>query len=254
MTRDTLFLRVVIADDHPIVLSGLKALLGLRPGTEIVGSAGDGATALETILTAEPDLAILDINMPALSGVDVLERVEGEGLSTRVILLTASASDAHIERAVSYGAWGIMLKDSAADDLLVCIDKVIAGERWLPPDLIGPAIARETQRRSEKRNLEDALTAREQELVHLVAEGLSNKHIARRLNISEGTVKIHLHNIYQKLGVSNRTALTTLAHRNHGEPHQSNHPASPNSEGASTQNRIQAPDEHVTSSEGRREP
>jgi two-component system nitrate/nitrite response regulator NarL len=175
--------------------------------------ASDGTTALETIRSVEPDMAILDINMPGLTGVDVLESLEEEGLGTRVILLTASASDAHIERAVRCGAWGIMLKDTAAEDLLTCIDMVISGERWLPADLVGPAIAREAQRRSEKDSLKHALTAREQQLVGLVAEGLANKQIARRINISEGTVKIHLHNIYQKLGVSNRTALTTLAHR-----------------------------------------
>jgi DNA-binding NarL/FixJ family response regulator len=206
-------LRVVLADDHPIVLSGLKTLLGLRPGTEIVAQANNGASALDSIRTTEPDLAVLDINMPEMTGVDVLEAIEGDGLATRVILLTASASDAHIERAVNFGAWGIMLKDTAAEDLLDCIEKVIGGERWLPADLIGPAVARATQRRSDKTLLENTLTAREQELVSLVAEGLANKQIARRVNISEGTVKIHLHNVYQKLGVSNRTALTTLAHR-----------------------------------------
>lgn len=212
MKPDTSALRVVIADDHPIVLNGLKSLLSLRPGIEIVGLANNGASALQTIQSAEPDLAILDINMPELSGVDVLENVEKEGLSTRVVLLTASASDAHIERAVRFGAWGIMLKDTAADDLLECIEKVISGERWLPPDLIGPAIARETKRRVEKEAVENSLTAREQELVRFVADGLSNKEIARRANISEGTVKIHLHNIYQKLNVSNRTSLATLSH------------------------------------------
>jgi DNA-binding NarL/FixJ family response regulator len=178
-----------------------------------VAQASNGASALESIRTTAPDLAVLDINMPEMTGVDVLEAIEGDGLATRVILLTASASDAHIERAVNFGAWGIILKDTAAEDLLDCIEKVIGGERWLPDDLIGPAVARATQRRSDKTLLENTLTTREQELVRLVAEGLANKQIARRVNISEGTVKIHLHNVYQKLGVSNRTALTTLAHR-----------------------------------------
>jgi len=213
MNQDRSRLRIVLADDHPIVLNGLKMLLGLRKDTEIVAMEDNGASALQTIRAVEPDLAILDINMPQLSGVEVLENIEGDGLATRVILLTASASDAHIERAVKYGAWGIMLKDTAADELLECIETVVGGERWLPADVIGPAIARETQRRNDKTSLQSALTVREMELVRLVSEGLANKQIARIINISEGTVKIHLHNIYQKLGVSNRTALTTLAHR-----------------------------------------
>ena len=104
MNHDGSSLRLVLADDHPIVLSGLTALLSLRSNIEIVGTADNGASALRLIRTAEPSLAILDINMPELSGVDVLEHNEREGLSTRVILLTASASDAHIERAVGYGA------------------------------------------------------------------------------------------------------------------------------------------------------
>jgi two-component system nitrate/nitrite response regulator NarL len=209
--------RVVIADDHPIVLSGLRALLGSRPELEIVGTANDGTRALHLICSAEPDLALLDINMPGLTGVDILQKIEGEGLSTRVILLTASASDSHIERAVQCGAWGILLKDTAADDLLAAIDQVLVGERWLPQELVGPAIHREVQRRSQKQSLKILLTSRELELVQLVAEGLANKQIARRLSISEGTVKIHLHNIYQKLGVSNRTALATLAHKSADE-------------------------------------
>jgi DNA-binding NarL/FixJ family response regulator len=220
-------LRIVLADDHPIVLGGLRALLSSRPTIEIVGTATDGARALQLICSAEPDLALLDINMPTLTGVDILQKIEGEGLSTRVILLTASASDAHIERAVNCGAWGIMLKDTAADDLLAAIEGVVAGERWLPEDLVGPAILREIQRRNQKQSLDALLTPREQELVRLVAEGLANKQIARRIRISEGTVKIHLHNIYQKVGVSNRTALATLAHRSADSASLDDHSSTP---------------------------
>jgi DNA-binding NarL/FixJ family response regulator len=216
MNQDARNLRLVLADDHPVVLSGLKALLNLRSQTEIVAIANNGASALALIRSHEPDLAVLDINMPMMTGVDVLENIESDGLATRVILLTASASDAYIERAVRAGVWGLMLKDTAADELLECMDKVLGGERWLPPDLIGPALEREARRRIDKSALNALLTAREQELVHLVAEGLANKLIARRVNISEGTVKIHLHNVYQKLGVSNRTALATLVHKSLG--------------------------------------
>src|SRR3712207_4105183 len=118
MKQDKARVRILIAGDHPIFFSGPKMLLCLRKDTKILAMEANGASALQTIRSVEPDLAILNINMPQLSGVEVLENIEGDGLATRVILLTASASDAYIERAVKYGAWGIMLKDTAADELL----------------------------------------------------------------------------------------------------------------------------------------
>jgi DNA-binding NarL/FixJ family response regulator len=202
--------RVVLADDHPIILSGLNGLLRERRNLEIVASVTNGHDALTCVRELEPELAVLDINMPELSGLDVLESIEAEGLSTRVIILTASATDAHITTAVSRGAWGIVLKDHAADTLLQCVDKISAGERWLPTELVDPALSREAERAKHSASF-DTLTEREQEIASLIAEGLSNKHIARKAQISEGTVKIHLHNIYQKLGIANRTTLATLA-------------------------------------------
>ena len=202
-------MRVLLADDHPIVLSGLEALLGRRSGLQLVGLARNGADALNDVQRLQPDIAVLDINMPKLTGLQVLDLIEAEGLSTRVILLTASATDAQIMGAVSKGVWGIMLKDNAAETLIECIEKVSSGERWLPPELVGPAFERQDSRPNSSSAFE-SLTRREQEIAMLVADGLSNKHIARRFNISEGTVKIHLHNAYRKLGVSNRTSLAML--------------------------------------------
>jgi two-component system, NarL family, nitrate/nitrite response regulator NarL len=203
-------LRVVLADDHQVVLSGLKALLGLRPGTEVVAAVRNGAEAWTALQQLEPDIAVLDINMPELTGVEVLEKVEAEGLSTRVILLAASPSDAQITTAVGRGAWGIMLKDdSASDTLLQCLEGVLAGERWLPSELVDRAFVREAERQQNWESFEK-LTQREREVALLVAQGLSNKHIARQTQLSLGTVKIHLHNSYHKLGVSNRTGLATL--------------------------------------------
>ena len=210
-------LRLFLADDHPIVLGGLEKLLALRPNYTIVGTATDGRTAWELIQQLEPDVALLDINMPELCGLEVLEHVEGHGLATRVILLTASAADSQLKRAVYQGAWGIMLKDFAADVLLECIDTVAGGTRWLPEDLLGPALEREEARQRSAGTISRLLTGREQEVAQLVAAGLSNKEIARRLSLSEGTVKIHLHNIYGKLEVSNRTNLATLVHRSFDE-------------------------------------
>jgi two-component system, NarL family, nitrate/nitrite response regulator NarL len=204
---------VLIADDHPIVLGGLTGLLGSKDRFDVVATCSDGSEALEKLRALEPDLGVLDISMPGLTGIEVLAITEAEGLRTRVVFLTASATDEQITQAVARGAWGIMLKDAAADMLVDCLGKVVTGERWLPPELVSPALEREAERRSHLDRLDGLLTSREREIAILVAEGLSNKQIARRVRISEGTVKIHLHNAYQKLGVVNRTSLATLAQR-----------------------------------------
>src|SRR3954452_2620995 len=203
-------MRVVLADDHPIVLSGLRALLLAEAGVEIVAAALDGATALEMIRAHEPEIAVLDIYMPRLTGLEVLEALEADGLATRVILLTGSATDEQIATAVERGAWGLLLKENALDTLRACLKTVAAGRRWLPEELVAPAVRRAAERRETVGQLERVLTAREYEIAGLVAQGLSNKHIARALGISEGTVKIHLHNMYEKLGGVNRTSLAVL--------------------------------------------
>jgi two-component system, NarL family, nitrate/nitrite response regulator NarL len=203
-------LRVVLADDHPIVLGGLRAFLQVEPGVEIVATASDGATALEAIRTHEPHIAVVDITMPRLSGLEVLEALEADGLATRVVLLTGSATDEQIATAVEWGAWGLLLKEHALETLTECLKTVAAGRRWLPEELVAPAVRRAAERRATVGQLERALTAREYEIAGLIAQGLSNKHIARALAISEGTVKIHLHNMYEKLGGVNRTSLAVL--------------------------------------------
>jgi RNA polymerase sigma factor (sigma-70 family) len=204
-------LRVILADDHPVFLSGLRALLQTDPMFEVVDSCPDGKAALQAILVSKPDLAVLDVSMPGCTGVEVLAELGSRSLSTRVILLTASAGDHEIVEAVARGAYGLMLKDAAADTLLECMRSVSVGRRWLPSDLVEAAVEREEGKRAKVSQLDNALTAREREIVTLVAEGQSNKEIARQLGLTDGTVKIHLHNIYRKLEVSNRTSLTALA-------------------------------------------
>jgi len=213
MTDDASALRILLADDHPVVLSGLQALLSRIPGLEVINSQSDGTGALKAIRRLEPDVAVLDISMPGLTGIEVLEAAEKEGSRTRIVFLTASATDENITEAVRGGAWAIMLKDSAPEDLARCIKAVAAGERWLAPELVAPALRREAERREDVAKIDSLVTPREREIATLVAAGLSNKEIARRLDISEGTVKIHLHNVYNKVGVANRTSLATLAHR-----------------------------------------
>lgn len=207
MTSD--LVTVVLADDHPVVLSGLKSLIQHDPMFHVLLACPDGASALEAIRQTNADIAVLDMSMPRLTGLEVLQTLEAEMRTTRIVFLTASASDEQIVEAVSLGVHGMMLKDAAADALLDCLRIVAAGGRWLASDLVAPAIEREEGRRVEIEKV-GALTTRERELVLLVAEGRSNKDIARKIGVTEGTVKIHLHNIYQKLGVANRTAMTTL--------------------------------------------
>lgn len=208
--------RIIVADDHLIVLAGLTSLLQSDKRYSVVATASNGAEALAKILEARPGIAVLDINMPELTGVEVLEKLADRVPETKIVLLTASVQDAQIASAVRAGVCGLLLKQSAADELLLCLDEVWSGSKWLPPELVEPALARVTAREGEVAILDAALTAREREIVDLVAKGLPNKVISRQTGISEGTVKIHLHNIYGKLGVSNRTELATMASRTEG--------------------------------------
>lgn len=205
--------RILVADDHPVFLFGLTNLVDSVPGMRVVASCKDGNEAAVKMRELRPDVAVLDMSMPGATGLEVLRELQGENLPTKVVVLTATATDQELTRTVSSGAWGVLLKDSAADELAECLRCVVEGRRWLPAELIEPATRREALRVYEKEKHSGVLTAREREIARLVAAGMSNKEISRYIDISDGTVKIHLHNIYQKLGVKNRTSLATLAQR-----------------------------------------
>ncbi|WP_309089106.1 response regulator transcription factor [Phenylobacterium sp.] len=206
---------IIVADDHPVVLNGVRSLVASASDFEVVAAHSDGAAALEAIRALSPDLALLDVSMPKKTGTEVLSAVAEEGLATRIVLLTASATDEQIRAAVALGVWGLLMKDAAADMLLDCLRVVASGRRWLFGAEVLAALEREAARAQSAGRL-SVLTPRERQLVELVAEGLPNKLIARELGLTEGTVKIHLHNVYQKLGVNNRTTLAALAFR-HGD-------------------------------------
>jgi two-component system nitrate/nitrite response regulator NarL len=146
-----------------------------------------------------------------------LANMSAERSVTKSVFLTATATDKQLLTAVSRGAKGIVLKETALDELVQCILVVAGGREWLPPSLIDAAVKREAARQSVSTHLAQSLTCRERQIVVLVAEGLSNKEMCRRLGLSEGTVKIHLHNIYEKVGVNNRTALAAMAVAGHEE-------------------------------------
>jgi len=167
--------------------------------------------AVEAIQTLKPDLALLDMNMPSLHGLQVLKAVVAENLATRIVFLAASPSDKEIVVAVAGGAYGIILKESAPDSLISCLHAVAAGQKWLPADLVDGALARTRERHAQVAGIEALLTRREIEVMLKVADGLSNKEVASQLNLSEGTVKVYLNSIYHKVGIRNRTSLANIA-------------------------------------------
>lgn len=207
MKASTAPVTVLVADDHPLVLRGLIDLIASDQELVLLGSCAEGEAALRRIHSLKPDIAVLDINMPVMSGLDVLKKARAALLPTRVVLLTAGISDSDIFDAIECGAEGLVLKSEAAETLLVCLHEVGNGRRWLPSDIVSAAVERETIRRERGRLLLKSLTDREREIVKLATHDRSNKEVARELSIAEGTVKIHLNNIYNKLSVSNRASL-----------------------------------------------
>ena len=211
---------IVLADDHPVVLQGMASILRSQPDINVVALCEDGIAAAKAIRLFVPDIAVLDISMPGLNGLDVLSRITSDGLATKVIFLSATATDGQILTAITRGAKGIMLKDIAPESLANCVRQVAKGRQWFPADVVDAAMEREMGRRVQSKQLVQTLTPRERQVVVSLCEGNSNKMIARQLNLTEGTVKVHLSNIYNKLGVANRTALTalTIVHRDQLDP------------------------------------
>jgi two-component system, NarL family, nitrate/nitrite response regulator NarL len=206
-------IKVVIADDHPLVLKGLEALLSAEPEFQVLASCVDGLEALSAIRQHHPDVAILDIKMPGLSGLDVLNEVEKSGLSTKIIFLTATVNDQHVLTAITRRAHGFLLKENASDALLDCLRTVAEGSRWIPVEVMQAALARDEDYLTELKVILKGLSTRENQVADLIAAGYSNKEIAQHLNVTEGTVKLHLHNIFKKTGAKNRTTLAALTLR-----------------------------------------
>jgi two-component system nitrate/nitrite response regulator NarL len=208
---------IVLADDHPVVLHGMASILRAQSDINVVALCGDGIAAAKAIRLFVPDIAVLDISMPGLNG---LSSITSDGLATKVIFLSATATDGQILTAITRGAKGIMLKDIAPESLADCVRQVAKGRQWFPADVVDAAMEREMGRRVQSKQLVQTLTPRERQVVVSLCKGNSNKMIARQLNLTEGTVKVHLSNIYNKLGVANRTALTalTIVHRDQLDP------------------------------------
>ena len=202
---------LVLADDHPIVLSGLENLLRLETDFKVVAQCQTGEETLQAVRKNRPDILILDIRMPGKNGLDVLRQIRKEGLRTRVIFLTAALDEDQALEAIRLGICGVVLKEMAPKLLIQCIRKVHAGGQWLERSSFGHALENVIRREAVGREIGRTLTPREIEIVRLLAGGLRNKEIGKRLFISEGTVKIHLHHIFDKLKLNSRVALTLYA-------------------------------------------
>ena len=203
-------LSVLVADDHPMFRSAVVDAIKRRAELEFCGDAGDGRAALAAIRQAPPDVAVVDVRMPLLDGLGVLNAVMRDGLPTRILLLTAEADSARVYAALGAGAAGCLLKDSGADALCDAIVAVGRGETVLAPGVHG-AVAQEIRLRSIQER--PVLSSRESEILVLIAEGLSAPAIAERLVLSPATVRTHLAHLYEKLGVSDRAAAVAAAMR-----------------------------------------
>jgi DNA-binding NarL/FixJ family response regulator len=204
-------IRVLIADDHPIVLDALESLFAQEDDIEVVARCISGDEVLEAVQKKRPDVAILDISMPRKGGLETLRELKTVAPEVRVVFLAASIPDEEMVEAIGLGISGVVLKEMAPDMVVKCVRKVHAGEQWLEKRSIARALEKMMLREATGRSLAGLLTTREMDILRLVASGLRNKEVATRLFISEGTVKIHLHNIYDKLGVNSRTGLAAYA-------------------------------------------
>jgi len=201
-------IRVVVADDHAVVREGLAQLLSTAADLELVGSASDGSEAVEVVERERPDVVLMDLSMPQVDGAEATRRILAADAAARVVVLTSFADDRHIVEALHAGAIGYVLKHAEPDELLGAIRAAAAGDAPLDPK--AARVLLETKRvRSDQQ-----LSSREIEVLRLVATGLANKQIARRLGIAERTVKAHLTNIFTRIDVTDRTQAALWAERN----------------------------------------
>jgi DNA-binding NarL/FixJ family response regulator len=204
-------IRILVADDHPVVRDGLVAMLGTQPDFVVVGEAATGTEAVRNAAQAQPDVVLLDLAMPELDGVEALRHLRARCPTAHVIVFTAFDTDERIVSAVQAGAEGYLLKGAPRDELFKAIRVVSAGGSLLQP-VVASKLLQHISHQSESRDLDlEPLTERERDVLQLLAQGKSNKEIGAALVISERTVKFHVSSIMGKLGASNRTEAVTIA-------------------------------------------
>jgi len=205
-------LRLVLVDDHALVRAGLRALLGEMPGVSVVAEAGDGREALQLIREHKPDIALLDISLPGLNGLEVAARVAKEHPATRVIILSMHGDDESVRRALTAGAAGYLLKNSDRSELELALRTVARGNAWLSPAVTKKVVTAFAEgARSSAQGALEVLTPRQREVLQLIAEGHSNKEIAGRLSLSPKTVETHRTELMERLGIHGVAGLVRYA-------------------------------------------
>ena len=204
---------IVLADDHPIVRQGLKTVLEAEPDFRVIGEAGDGSQAVQLVERLQPQVLVLDLLIPGLSGLEVARQVRQRAPETRVIVLSMHANEAYVLEALRHGAAAYVLKATSSTELVQAVRAVVAGRRYLSRPLTERALAAYAQRAEATPDLYETLTTREREVLHLAAEGRSNSEIAARLSISPRTVEIHRRHLMRKLGLHSQTDLVRYALR-----------------------------------------
>ena len=207
-------IRIVIADDHPVVRRGLSQFFADEEEMQIVAECADGESALAETLRHAPDVLIVDLRMPVVSGLDVVRRLREKSQAVPTVLLAGNISDEEVMEAMRLGIKGVVLKEMAPSLLVQCVRKVAAGGTWLEKEAVGRAMEKMLQSEQAREKVREVLTPREIDIVRMVARGLANREVGEKLFISEGTVKTHLHTIYEKLGLRGRVQLANYAQEN----------------------------------------
>jgi len=205
--------RIFLADDHPVVRRGLRALLESEPYFKVVGESSDGLETVRLVRKLKPDVLILDLKMPGLSGLEVTRRVKQVSPLTRVIILSIYGDKSHVIDALKSGAWGYVLKEANVDELITAIKQVVAGRRYLSQSLSELVIDYISSGEDKVEDPYELLTPREREVLYLVAQGMTNAEIASKLYISRRTVETHRANLMRKLGLKNQADLIRFAIR-----------------------------------------
>ncbi len=208
-------IRVVIVDDHPIVRTGLRLMLGMEEGIELVGEAADGSAALHLIGLLEPDVVLMDLRMPVMDGLEAIERIRAEWPQIAIIVLTTYDEDDLMLRSLQAGVRGYLLKESKLETVLQAIESAARGDMLLQPEQMKRILDHATRRNSPPSSIQENsdfhLTAREQEVLVAIASGERSKEVGARLGITRRTVESYLNSIYTKLNVDSRTAAVVIA-------------------------------------------